>query len=561
MYIQPNSTIKILHNIPLEPSYEHTIYFATRASQEAYFTQSSKVKYSLTAQTYTRVNKGKIRVEINAENLYDCNYLMFQNTSFSNKWFYAFIDKVEYVNNLVSEITFTIDVMQTWLVTISGASTSLDYTVKSSFIEREHTASDSFSGVPELYTEEEIATGEDAIGFGTTEEIDFNDMSVCILVNRNVVDEPRTDGLKINNTYVPMRIITSTFTTQSGAGTSPVTIDALLDSFLDEEIVAVYQYPTVLGTAMGSSPTTGPYYATKSIAKNHTNIAGSYQPKNNKLFTYPYNYLLMSNNAGQTAVFKWELFENSNYATFGICGVFVSIPEIICYPTGYRGIGLDYDSGVVLSNFPQCAWSGDTWKAWWAQHKSSILAGLDANAWAQSSSSMFAALGSGGQIGGMVGGPAGAAAGALIGAGMGAYTQLARMHAATLNAQGMKDQMMHTPSQTRGQSQTSCLNTGMQRYQYNFYRISVRPERAQIIDDYFVRYGYASRRNKVPNIIVNRLNWCYTKTVGCSISGNMPADDIEKICSIFDSGITFWKGSALNSSKVDDGVGDYTWPT
>lgn len=58
-----------------------------------------------------------MRVEKKAEDLYDCNYLAFQNTSFGSKWFYAFITSVEYVNNITSEITFEIDVLQTYFLT------------------------------------------------------------------------------------------------------------------------------------------------------------------------------------------------------------------------------------------------------------------------------------------------------------------------------------------------------------------------------------------------------------------------------------------------------------
>lgn len=48
-------------------------------------------------------------VGINAENLYDCNYIMFQNASFGTKWFYAFITSVAYENNETSRITMEID--------------------------------------------------------------------------------------------------------------------------------------------------------------------------------------------------------------------------------------------------------------------------------------------------------------------------------------------------------------------------------------------------------------------------------------------------------------------
>ena len=35
--------------------------------------------------------------------------------------------------------------------------------------------------------------------------------------------------------------------------------------------------------------------------------------------------------------------------------------------------------------------------------------------------------------------------------------------------------------------------------------------------------------------------WTYVKTVGCSVSGNIPADDASTIEKIFNAGIRFWK--------------------
>ena len=102
MYIAPNTDIKILKNVPLDPTYEHTIWFDAESDQTDFFL--SKVKYSLSAQSYQRLQRGYMRVNINAESLYDCNYIMYRNTSFGNKWFFAFLESVEYVNNVVSEI-------------------------------------------------------------------------------------------------------------------------------------------------------------------------------------------------------------------------------------------------------------------------------------------------------------------------------------------------------------------------------------------------------------------------------------------------------------------------
>ena len=133
MYIEPNSNIKIYKNVPLDNSYNHTLFFSSIATQNAYFHGNSGIlKYNLTAQSYQRVVKGSMRIAVKADNLYDCNYLAFQNSSFGTKWFYAFITGVEYVNNETSEITFEIDPVQTYF---------FDVQLKECYVEREHSSS------------------------------------------------------------------------------------------------------------------------------------------------------------------------------------------------------------------------------------------------------------------------------------------------------------------------------------------------------------------------------------------------------------------------------------
>ena len=139
-YVSPNSTVKILTKVNLDSDYNHTFYFANVSAQTYYFERKVKptsggVSYTLSNYSYQRVNRNTIRVEILADNLYDCNYMMFQNTAFGNKWFYAFITKINYINNSVSEIEYAIDVMQTWY---------FDYELGECFVEREHTETDDY---------------------------------------------------------------------------------------------------------------------------------------------------------------------------------------------------------------------------------------------------------------------------------------------------------------------------------------------------------------------------------------------------------------------------------
>ena len=524
MYIEPNTDIYILKDIPLDTTYDHTIYWvgnnetAQRLAQETYF--KGMCKYHITNNTYQRVNLGKIRVGINAENLYDCNYIMFQNTRMNGelqakKWFYAFIKSVEYDNENMSYITFQIDVMQTWY---------FDYELERCFVEREHSDHDTiFYNI----TEENLDLGNEYVCNGIDEH-DMSDMSVCVLVNRTTVGVPpqTASSVTINNIYTPMNIL-------AGIPVSdPTTIDAFLDQYLEAEIVCVYQYPSELGDAS----TTTPVSTLKPIRPNFTtktdytpNIDG-YVPRNKKLFSYPYNKLIVSNNCGQIGEYKWECFKyNNKFAQFNITGVFITTPAVLCYPEYYRNIKDCYDDGLMYTNFPQCAWSGDTFKAWWAQNKASfVTSGL---------TSVLSSVSSGAMRGAMFGQTAGA-----VSAATGIAGTVANSLAKIVDIQ-------NTPSQTYGHAQTDSLNAGMERVKFNFYNLSIKKEIAEIIDDYFDRYGYATKRNKIPNRNV-RPYWTFTKTLGCTIKGSIPCDDAKAICDIYNNGITFWNDPTK--------VGNYT---
>ena len=61
-----------------------------------------------------------------------------------------------------------------------------------------------------------------------------------------------------------------------------------------------------------------------------------------------------------------------------------------------------------------------------------------------------------------------------------------------------------------------------------------------MLDSYFDMFGYAVKQHGVPNMNA-RPNWTFVKTIGCSVGGNIPADDASKIEDIFNRGIRFWK--------------------
>ena len=146
-YIQPNSTIEFFGDLNLSDNYDDTLYFPTVEAKDAYFTAIPKLATAPTC-SYTRENRGFVRVEIPMSALIGANYMRFKNTSFENKWWYAFVKKVDYVNNLTTEVEFEIDTIMSWMGT---------FTLNECYIERQHTLRD---GIGNNICDEGLPTGE-----------------------------------------------------------------------------------------------------------------------------------------------------------------------------------------------------------------------------------------------------------------------------------------------------------------------------------------------------------------------------------------------------------------
>lgn len=511
--IAPNSTIKILKNVPLDNTYKHTIYFASRTSQSS--TLGGYAKYTENAYTYQRVNKNTCRVAHKADNLYDCNYMMFQNTAYGTKWFYAFITNVEFVNNEVSDITFEIDVMQTWLV-----GTNLDYQLGKQYVEREHADSDSVGGniVPEP-----VELGEYVYEAYET-LYNLSNCNVILGVTENFPDQQFPEiGYMYDNLYSGCRLYHYTLDTDGY-----MALGTKLAQWLDpntgeiDKVKFAYVAPNILFNAVSQgvipwgkislSPNANGTGVTGEEFFNDSASQNAYQPKNKKLYTYPYNCYCVDNSCGDTMVLRYEFF-NNHTPNFTLKGTFIQPVSVSCFPSNYKNITTNFKECVTVNNFPQCSWSEDYFARWLAQ---------------DGVSSALSALGSVG-LAGAVGGVGGAAMALATNAiGLGATAYKASMHADIAKGKTSSNVLLSSSNlRIRG-----C-------------RMHITTDMCRSIDNFFTRFGYAMNRIKEPNI-TSRPHWNYLKTVDCTIKGSVPANDMKKINEIYDSGITFWK----NASEV-----------
>lgn len=512
MYINPQTNIRLLKNVPLDNTYQHTIYFDNATAQVNYF--MGLQKYNLTNYTYQRVNKGVARIGIKADNLYDCNYMIFQNTAYGNKWFYAFITGVEYVNNECSEVTFELDVMQTWFFDCEP-----DYC----FIEREHSVTDN---VGDNIVPENVDCGEYVYnGYGKITNV-LDPLCVVVMISDESISP---DGTLYDGVYGGCTLYAYN-TNDTDA------IKNKLNEYRSkpDSVVGMFMCPVIgTGGAIEKGGVKIIYSSgSETITINGNAITGTealdnYIPKNKKLYTYPYNFLAVETSK-TSAIYRYEFF-NQLTPTLKIDVPITSPVQVALRPTNYKGSDENTlnSETIILDDYPMCSWSTDAFKAWVAQNSLIVRT-------AATTAASVGAL----ELAGVAFAPAALA----IGAGK----------ALSLLAQGYKASI--AADITKGTLNSGSIDVASGKKTFYGGRCSVSRQYAQMIDEYFSMYGYATKIIKRPNRN-SRPHWNYVKTVNATITGSVPADDMRKICTIYDNGITFWKhGNEVGQYYLDNRV-------
>lgn len=127
--ITPQTNIRLL-NVPFDPGQKNVLDFESVNAQRTYFTSTLTAIATFSDCTYQRQNSA-IRVAARIDNLWAVNYCAYQNLDNPGKWFYAFVRKLTFIADEVTELELESDPFQTWM---------FNYTILPSFIEREHEA-------------------------------------------------------------------------------------------------------------------------------------------------------------------------------------------------------------------------------------------------------------------------------------------------------------------------------------------------------------------------------------------------------------------------------------
>ena len=538
MVIVPSTNI-ILLKTPIELGDDNQLTWSTKQEQYNYF--NSLPKLLLDDSTYQR-KENIIRFPTNStttyEDLLQYNYCMYQNEAYDDKWFYAYITEINYVNDGMSTIKLETDVWNTWC---------FDLEIKQSFVEREHVNDDTIG----LHTlPENVELGEFIIN--GSDLIDFNSDTYSICMGLSKVPNGTPQMEQLTRTYNGIYSGLYYFIFRSDTSCSKM-IEAYDKAGLSSNIVTIFMIPAVIGNdatwytatienipdiEFGVLPSSN---SSRSLVNNSTitmnSSLDSYTPKNNKLYTWPYNYLYVTNNAGNDTLYKYEDFTNHTPVFSVNCAVTTGC-SIRLFPKNYKRKDTSqwetacYNYGMTGFKYPVCSWQSDSYTNWLTQQ--SVNLPIDVFKSTVVSLAGIGMIASGLGVGAGVG---------LVGSGMiGLSNSIKQVYEASF-----------LPVQAKGNINSSDVALSDRETAFVYFKMSVRQEYAKIIDDFFQAYGYKVNALKIPNIR-GRRNWNYVKTIGCNITGNIPQIDLEKIRNQFDKGVTFWHHSNtfLDYSQTND---------
>lgn len=508
----PSTNLRLL-NVPLEAGYSDTLWFPDVNTQTQYFL--GKVVKAINDFNFIKKDN-TITINGNVETYYNCNYIMYQNANFSNKWFYAFINRIEWASNSSTRLYCSTDCIQTWF---------FDITYYQSFIERQHSTTDTAGDniVPEPFQPSQpcqmVASSSNYLPsrIGVFATCDSNGGSL--------------EGTRINGIYTGARMISSS----QDVGTTNTLLKNYVDNGLATGIVAIKNLPDETGV-------------TTETAKRPVTVDG-YVPVNKKLLSGAFITAFISC-MGQSITF------NPEFCTGDVIRVQRSLDEmsgslmvnVVNYAFHNNAPGLPNNVMALTVKYPDGTWSYNNYQNDYNLHSES-------NAMMVRRLGQYQSVGSIAKTADTVGsafsgimslfglnfsGAAGAA-GKTVNNAIEAASYVGGYDEITQQLQAISES--YNAPATGGIASSNGYLAGSNGYLLIGYNVPPY-QLAQIYDRYLTVYGYAQQTYGVPNLHA-RKTWTFVKVNDLRASGAFPNEDMSEIRKAFSKGIFFWDYSKV----------------
>lgn len=600
------TNVRLLSGVPFYNDYKDTRWFDTKDQQTAYFLNRACPK-SMQQVTFQRFeDKTYIAVSAPIDDLRTVNYLMFQNAKTYDKWFYAFVTKLEYKNSGTTYVHFQLDVLQTW---------RFDYGFKPSFVLREHTPLWYADGTPVRNTvPEQLNYGEAYDVVYRHNFQPFNGMKFLVIIanstlHQSVADDFVSGDIVGSKMGVPQPL--SYYVVPFYPSGKPIYYDANQSSPIStpeevfrslytspqsvNQIVSAYvtDYTGLKATVTQNAVNNGGVFGdvitfngadqtvswelwsdnqTGNVTLYYVKAANSFWPLKqqilpdkydvlanvgeSKLLMYPYTVGILTDYKGNQYEFRLEDITN-NYLTILLRGGLGTSNKTMFALADYNNISMGtLEEGTqphamdhaLIDNEPHDIPVVTDYLASYMQgHKNSIQANRNQIAFNGTMNTASGVAGIAGSLASPVGTASGVANG-VVNTVQGAGNAVLQLQ--SINAQ-IKD-ISNVPPSIAKMGSNIAFDYGNNYEGYNIVFKQIKPEYQKKLSDFWHAYGYKVNELKVPNFHT-RLSWNYVQTLNCRILADLNNEDLAELKAIFDNGITLWHTDDIGNYDLLNG--------
>lgn len=526
----PTAQLRLYAGVPWDNSYTHVRLFESQAdllsNLESWRVLNSDARLNQMAPI--RVGSLEVKVPFTEMSALDLNYLAFQNTGISSQWVFCFVTSIEWLSPQTTRVHFELDVWQNNIYRC---------TMKPCYVERMHIPKSQDTLGANLVPDN-LETGEYICVNHTAS--DFGDMEICLYASTSPTGEAGNvyRGGMSNGVYRGCAL--AHYGTDDA---SIITLQTLIEEYVNEgsvdAILAFFMAPKLcVNAALRGNP--GPDEKLTTISYG-TPFEG-YTPKNNKLYSSPYLYLIVDNNCGQSNTLFFEYSDKADHTLdINYKCTMSTTPAVLIYPKNYKGATDLYSEAISYQNFPMCAFNYDTFSSWLAYNQGTL--GITA---VQSGKNLLQSVAAGAGAGSLAGG-VGTGVGAVAGLAGGLFN-FASDVAGMLNTVYQKNL---EPNVLVGKAMNTNLNAGADLQQCDFYVMSVNEQFAKIADNYWTVFGYPIHDLVTPTMH-NRSSWDFLKTKGCGLTGTVDLDQLSKLRAILDNGVFIWHTNDIGNFSLEN---------
>ena len=585
------SQIRLCAGVPFQSDYKHSRWFTTRASQATFF-NNRVVESEDSNFNFEAVNNDyAVNYPAHIDDIRNVNYMMILSGS---RWFYCFVENLEYRQKNNTRIHFKVDVLQSYM---------FDFSFNTSFVNREHANTTTPNTIPEginygdaydtVHTEHfrrygdlkwlvivsksplheaQATSSVSASHVGSAQPLNF--YLVPYLSDRyvDVADDMATPIVTSNGVQ---RTFTPPLSLLNGLYQSQTAVNNIVSLYITEFPGVQHTFDTSSSLPAMTIPSNNNQRLTfveedsQNLVMLHVDYMTDYfldgynvienfrsyflATTDPKLRVSPYRKIVIDDMKGNRIELDPENINNDHLRIMiqGGLGYNNQVQYAVWRYNYNAGLPNPDDTAfannaLINKNAQAVAIANNHLASYMQGNKNSLMHQRENIGMNAIFSGINNAVGFGSSI--VSANPAG-----IMGSGLSGMTGMAGVQSTIAGIEAQMKDINNIPASIQNMGTDILYDYGSGRDGLLIMLQEIKPEYKSYLGDYFQMFGWKTNRLKIPGIRT-RQSYNYVQTESVNISGTFNNEDMRELKSIFDNGITLWHIDDVGNYNVSNGI-------